>query len=655
SMYVVQLAVAILAWRASPGGLRALVRSAADAALTFAWPMPLAAIVFSVALGASAVGFHYTKAPVLSRSLAGLAEPEPVAAVPAVMPASSLAAPPAQAPRSAAPAMSSGPSGAVDIPVGPGDYVGGNPSAAVTLVDFADFQCSYCRVLASEMTKLKAKYGAQVRFVFKHYPMNSDCNPGMSAEKPHEHACTAARAAHCAGEQGKFWEMHDRLYQGQDSLGEALYAKLATDLGLEGARFKDCLSDPKTERKVRDDVALGRRLNLNSTPSVFISGRIVRGLAAEILDYHIQLALKQPKLEFASVEAALPKPDHPSMVQARTAKGTFFIDAFEASIGPGGRAMSLAGATPAQLSWFEAKDACAKAGKRLCTEEEWVSACAGEPAVDNNGNGYFADDEVEGRMYPYGMLYERGRCRDDEDKYQGEPGLTGVRPGCRTPDGIYDLAGNLGEWVGAEQPRATVTGGDYRGGERSACNRRSATFGPGIRNNTIGFRCCADGMIEQPRVAASEVDTSSTLDVVGRPVPAFEIPPVDGQGMIASQDFRKNRLTYLTFFASWCGPCKRELPELKRFVDTYGPKGFRVVAVGEDRIADTSKTFAAQYQPNYPVAHDPDNVLMGRFGVDAMPASFLVDRKGVVRFRHEGFKPEEIPGIVAEIERLLAE
>jgi len=79
------------------------------------------------------------------------------------------------------------------------------------------------------------------------------------------------------------------------------------------------------------------------------------------------------------------------------------------------------------------------------------------------------------------------------------------------------------------------------------------------------------------------------------------------------------------------------------------------MAIGVDRIADTSRNFAMQFAPNYPVLHDPDNVVMGKFSVDAMPASFLIDKKGVVRFRHVGFKPEEVPGIVAEIEKLLGE
>jgi thiol-disulfide isomerase/thioredoxin len=308
------------------------------------------------------------------------------------------------------------------------------------------------------------------------------------------------------------------------------------------------------------------------------------------------------------------------------------------------------------MNWFDAKTACEKAGKRLCTEEEWVSACTGEPAVDNNANGFFADDTVEGRMYPYGLFYEAGRCRDAEDEYKGEPGKTGVLAGCRTPEGTYDLAGNLGEWVGATQQLGAQVGGDYRSGERASCNKRSAMWGAGIRNNTTGFRCCADQAVEGPKVAASAVDTSSTQDVLGRPVPKFEVALLDGAKW-SSDEVKKNKLTYITFFASWCGPCKRELPELVKFQEEYGKQGFKVVAIGSDRLLDLSKKFVEQHAPNanYLVGHDPDSLAMGLFNVGAMPASFLVDKKGVVRHRHVGFKQEEIAGIVAKMKELLAE
>ena len=549
SMYVVQLAVAILAYFAAEGRLAGLLKRMLDAALVFPRPMPHAVVAFSLALAAATLAFHYSKQVVMERSLRTVAQAE---------------TPKPQT--SSVEGRASGPAeGPVEVPVGPNDYVTGPASAPVTVVVFSDFQCPYCRILASEMKKLRAKYQGQARFVFKHFPMNEECNPGMSTDKPHREACRAAKVAHCAHVQGKFVEMHDRLFEGQDELSDAFYDKVAAELGLDKGRFTQCLSDPKTDQKVRDDVMLGRRLGLNSTPTIFVNGRQVKGLAAEILDYHIQIALKQPKVQ--SVEPALPGPDHPSMVKMRTAKGEFYIDTFEASLTKDGRAVSVPGATPAQVSFFEAKEACEKAQKRLCTEEEWVSACTGEPAVDNNQNGYFADDDVEGRMYPYGLLYEKGRCRDDEDKYQGEPGPTGVRPGCRTPEGIYDMAGNIGEWAGSEPSKAAVLGGDYRSGERAACNHRSATFGPGIKNNTTGFRCCADTFVEQPKVGLSEIDTSSTADVVGRPALAFELPQLNGQGMLGSAEFKKAKLTYLTFFASWCGPCKRELPALKDFIE----------------------------------------------------------------------------------------
>ena len=98
----------------------------------------------------------------------------------------------------------------------------------------------------------------------------------------------------------------------------------------------------------------------------------------------------------------------------------------------------------------------------MCTEEEWVSACIGEPANDHNNNGKFVDGPVVGRLYPYGPFYEKDTCRDSEDKLNGKPTKTGSMPGCRTPEGIYDLSGNLYEWIGKSADDAAMMGGDFR-------------------------------------------------------------------------------------------------------------------------------------------------------------------------------------------------
>ena len=537
-----------------------------------------------------------------------------------------------------------------EAPVGPDDFARGPADAKVTVVKFADFQCGYCRILDLNIRPLEQKWGDKVRWVMKHYPMNADCNPRMGGDRMHENACHASYGAICAGAQGKFWEMHNKLYDNQQSIDPESIKGYAKELGLDMAKFEACLTAPETKQKVQTDIAIAGKAGIWGTPRAYVNGRLISGSAGkEIIDYYIQKTIEmEGSAEEETVAAAPAAPQ--DQVQAKTAAGTFWIDTQEGSVDAQGRAVSVAGVAPAQVSWYDAKAACEKAGKRLCTEEEWVSACTGAPAIDNNKNGFFADDDVEGRMYPYGVFYEKGSCRDAEDEYKGEPGKTGASADCHTPDGIYDLAGNLMEWVGPDDGKAALVGGDWRGGERSACNRRTTTFGPGVRNNTTGFRCCSDARVEQKPVKAGQLQELSG-DVVGKPLPPIDLETADGGRFKTAMT--KGKVTYLTFFASWCGSCKRELPQLTDWADKLKDRGFQVVAVGVDRVTDQSKKFIEQFSPTYPVAFDPDAKTMGMFDINAMPTSFLIDRQGVVRHREVGFKADEVALILRRIEALL--
>jgi protein-disulfide isomerase/uncharacterized membrane protein len=543
------------------------------------------------------------------------------------------------------------------------DWAKGGNEAKVTVVKFADFECAYCRYMDLNVRPLVKKYGDKVRWVMKHYPMNADCNPRMGSERMHPQACVASYGAHCAGKQGKFWEMHDKLYDSQSDLkteGAPRVRLIAESLALDMGAYDACLKSPDTSSKIRRDIQVAARAGISGTPRAYVNGRLVSGSGStQILDYYIQKSFEEVEAGggtgavAAAPGSSLPAPkDAPSMVQAKSNQGAFWIDAFEASIAGDGRAMSLPGVAPAQASWFEAKDACEKAGKRLCSEEEWVSACSGTPAEDNNNNGFFADDDVEGRMYPYGIFYEKGNCRDSEDESSGRPTKTAQHRQCVTPDGIYDLAGNLMEWVEFTKEKAALAGGDWRGGERSACNRRTKTFGPGQRNSTIGFRCCADQQVSQKAVAEAELKKNESVKV-GRPLPAFDLKTADDKTIGPAH--YKGKVTYLTFFASWCGSCKRELPELNNWVKAYGAQGFQVVAVGVDRNEKQSLAFAEKFEPIYPITLDPEATVMGLFDVDAMPTSFIVDRKGVVRHREVGFKKDEVSFMQKRLQKMLKE
>ncbi len=535
--------------------------------------------------------------------------------------------------------------------IGADDYVSGPMDAPVTIVAIKDFECGFCRHLTNQMKPLKKKYKDKVRVVFKHFPMNADCNYRMGSSRMHEGACRSAYTAHCAHEQGKFEAMQDMLYNNFKKFSDEQLAGYAAKVGLDMDKYKECLASDRPKAKIKEDVKLAAKLRINGTPRVYINNRMVTGsTATDVLDYYVQMAIKHPEPP-AALTAVKPTESTPSMVKMATSKGDFWIDAFEASVDADGTALSVPGVLPARASWFEAKAACEKAGKRLCSQEEWVSACIGQPAVDHGNNGLFINGPVQGRLYPYGSYFEEGACRVSEDKHKGKPGKTGSKPRCRTAEGVYDLAGNAYEWIGVDSTKAAQIGGDYRGKTGATCRRRATTYGAGIKNKTTGFRCCAD---TEKKVAAkaSDVAATSVTSIVGKTVPDDLVLAGYKGGKLEPKSF-EGKVTYLTFFASWCGNCRKQMPAIKDWQKEWGDKGFQVVAINVDRDPKKGKVYIDQLDPNFQVALDPEARSMSDFDIDAMPTSFIIDQKGVIKHRVLGYRKGEISGTRANIKSLL--
>ena len=143
----------------------------------------------------------------------------------------------------------------------------GPASAPVTLIEFSDFQCPFCQRVSPTLKQVKAKYGDKVRIVWKDFPLT----------QIHPQAFKASEAAHCAGEQGKYWEYHDRLFGNQQALQAADLKRYATDLSLDATRFNACLDSSKYGERVRDGVAQGTALGVSSTPTIYINGRVLSG------------------------------------------------------------------------------------------------------------------------------------------------------------------------------------------------------------------------------------------------------------------------------------------------------------------------------------------------------------------------------------------
>jgi len=171
-----------------------------------------------------------------------------------------------------------------EIPIA-GSPTKGPDDAPITIVEFADFECPGCGKAHPVLAKLFEKYPAHIRFVFKNYPLSI-----------HKHAEKAARAALAAGRQGKFWEMHDRLFEMQPTPpDDTALEKVAKDLGLESKKFHDDLASEAIADEVGKDRKLGDQLDLQSTPLIFINGRhydLDQFDFSEDLDDWIQLELE---------------------------------------------------------------------------------------------------------------------------------------------------------------------------------------------------------------------------------------------------------------------------------------------------------------------------------------------------------------------------
>ena len=152
-------------------------------------------------------------------------------------------------------------------PVGEADHALGPASAPVTLVEYGDYECPDCLNAFPIVQELLRRCGERVRFVYRHFPVNSI----------HPHASAAARAAEAAGVQGKFWEMHETLFRNQHRLGDVDYLHLALRLGLEVYRFRADLGRESIARRVRAQYESGVASGVRGTPTFFINGRRYTG------------------------------------------------------------------------------------------------------------------------------------------------------------------------------------------------------------------------------------------------------------------------------------------------------------------------------------------------------------------------------------------
>ena len=152
----------------------------------------------------------------------------------------------------------------------------GNANAPVTIVEFSDYQCPFCAKFWSQtLPSIKSQYidTGKVRLIYRDFPLL----------QIHPEAMPAAQAAECAGKQGKYFEMHDKIFQGQTSLSNENYKKWASELGLNTASFNTCLDSGETAAEIQKDLQDGSAVGIQGTPGFIIgktggsSGRVISG------------------------------------------------------------------------------------------------------------------------------------------------------------------------------------------------------------------------------------------------------------------------------------------------------------------------------------------------------------------------------------------
>ena len=164
------------------------------------------------------------------------------------------------------------PDPALDVKGAEPPHIRGNPNAPVTLEEFGDFQCPSCGTYYPELKKIEAEFGDKLRAIFRESPL----------VPMHEHALMAAQAAEAAGLQGKFWEMHDKLYENQTQWTPAkdlvpIFVDYAKQLGIDPDRFMKDLNGEQVAQRIFQDGKRVHALGLSGTPSFFVNGQEAKG------------------------------------------------------------------------------------------------------------------------------------------------------------------------------------------------------------------------------------------------------------------------------------------------------------------------------------------------------------------------------------------
>ncbi len=152
----------------------------------------------------------------------------------------------------------------------------------ITIVEFSDYECPHCRKAHKKIRMLAAEHPESIRLFHRHLPLDGKCNPRITGEF-HPHACEFAKAAECAGAQGRFWEMNDALFSIQDRIKSSAVEveMLAVQLGIDRSAFKRCMAEEEAMSEVKSDLAAATEAGLRGTPTFLMNGEKYLGRIPE--------------------------------------------------------------------------------------------------------------------------------------------------------------------------------------------------------------------------------------------------------------------------------------------------------------------------------------------------------------------------------------
>jgi protein-disulfide isomerase len=152
----------------------------------------------------------------------------------------------------------------------------GPPAAPVVLIDFFDFDCPYCHLIASIFQSLRTRFPDEVRVSYRNFPLDPACNPVMKGKKGHPGACEGARAGVCAHQQGKFLDFYKHAMDREAKLAKEDAMAISSSIGLDMKEFERCMASPESMAAVNRDIELGQSIGVRGTPSLYINGYLLQ-------------------------------------------------------------------------------------------------------------------------------------------------------------------------------------------------------------------------------------------------------------------------------------------------------------------------------------------------------------------------------------------